>query len=144
MWGKGSPRFEGRSVVVEEAMCYPRPLQAHVPIWVGGSGERKTLRLVAELADACNLFGEPDVVRRKVDVLHRHCEEVGRDPATIEVSHLSTVLVGRDRTRGRRRSSIGCGRSVVRPSASPVTSTPARSTITSPGSSATASPASAR
>jgi F420-dependent oxidoreductase-like protein len=97
MWGKGSPRFDGRTVVVEEAMCYPRPLQAHVPIWVGGSGERKTLRLVAELADACNLFGEPDVVRRKVDVIHRHCEDVGRDPATIEVSHLSTVLVGRDR-----------------------------------------------
>lgn len=97
MWGKGSPRFEGRSVVVEEAMCYPRPLQAHVPIWVGGSGERKTLRLVAELADACNLFGDPDVVRRKVDVLHRHCEDVGRDPTTIEVSHLSTVLIGRDR-----------------------------------------------
>jgi F420-dependent oxidoreductase-like protein len=97
MWGKGSPRLNGRTVVVEEAMCYPRPLQAHVPIWVGGSGERKTLRLVAELADACNLFGEPDVVRRKVDVLHRHCEAVGRDPATVEVSHLSTVLVGRDR-----------------------------------------------
>jgi F420-dependent oxidoreductase-like protein len=97
MWGKGSPRFEGRSVVVEEAMCYPRPLQPHVPIWVGGSGERKTLRLVAELADACNLFGDPDVVRRKVDVLHRHCADVGRDPTTIEVSHLSTVLVGRDR-----------------------------------------------
>ena len=97
MWGKGSPRFEGRTVVVEEAMCYPRPLQAHMPIWVGGSGERTTLRLVAELADACNLFGEPDVVRRKVDILRCHCEEVGRDPATIEVSHLSTVLVGRDR-----------------------------------------------
>ncbi|HEX4982986.1 MAG TPA: TIGR03560 family F420-dependent LLM class oxidoreductase [Ilumatobacteraceae bacterium] len=97
MWGKGSPRFEGRTVFVEEAMCYPRPLQAHVPIWVGGSGERKTLRLVAELADACNLFGEPDVVRRKVAILHRHCDEVGRDPAAIEVSHLSTVLVGRDR-----------------------------------------------
>jgi F420-dependent oxidoreductase-like protein len=97
MWGKGSPRFDGRTVVVEEAMCYPRALQAHVPIWVGGSGERKTLRLVAELADACNLFGEPDVVRRKVDILHRHCEELGRDPATVEVTHLSTVLVGRDR-----------------------------------------------
>ncbi len=97
MWGKGSPRFDGRTVVVEEAMCYPRPLQVHVPIWVGGSGERKTLRLVAELADACNLFGTPDVVRRKVDVLHRHCDEIGRDPATVEVSHLSTVLVGRDR-----------------------------------------------
>jgi F420-dependent oxidoreductase-like protein len=98
MWGKGSPRFEGSTIVVEEAMCYPRPLQAHVPIWIGGSGERKTLRLVAELADACNLFGAPDVVRRKVDVLRGHCEDVGRDPATVEVTHLSTVLIGRDRT----------------------------------------------
>jgi alkanesulfonate monooxygenase SsuD/methylene tetrahydromethanopterin reductase-like flavin-dependent oxidoreductase (luciferase family)/predicted kinase len=98
MWGKGSPRYEGRTVVVEEAMCYPRPLQPHVPIWVGGSGERTTLRLVAELADACNLFGEPDVVQRKVDALHRHCEVVGRDPATVEVSQLSTMLLGRDRS----------------------------------------------
>jgi alkanesulfonate monooxygenase SsuD/methylene tetrahydromethanopterin reductase-like flavin-dependent oxidoreductase (luciferase family) len=79
-------------------MCYPRPLQPHVPIWVGGSGERTTLRLVAELADACNLFGDPDVVRRKVDALHRHCEDVDRDPATVEVSQLSTMLLGRDRS----------------------------------------------
>ena len=63
---------------------------------VGGSGERRTLRLVAEGADTCNLFGEPDVVRRKVEVLSRHCEAIGRDPATISVSHLSTALVGDD------------------------------------------------
>ena len=60
MWGPGSPRFEGRTTVVAEATCYPRPLQERIPLLVGGSGERRTLRLVARHADACNLFGDPD------------------------------------------------------------------------------------
>ena len=93
MWGPGAPRFEGRTVTVSEAVCYPRPLQERVPILVGGSGERRTLRLVAQHADACNLFGDPDTVRRKVDVLHRHCEAVGRDPAAITVTHLGAARV---------------------------------------------------
>jgi len=91
MWGKGAPAYSGRTIEVAEAVCYPRPLQDHVPILVGGSGERRTLRLVAEHADACNLFGDPDTVRRKVEVLHRHCADVGRDPADIDVTVLSTA-----------------------------------------------------
>ncbi len=97
LWGKGAPQFEGTTVTLDEALCYPRPLQAHVPILVGGSGERRTLRLVARHADGCNLFGEPDVVVRKIAALARHCDEIGRDPAAIDVSHLSTVLIGTDR-----------------------------------------------
>jgi F420-dependent oxidoreductase-like protein len=89
MWGPGAPRFEGRTIVVEEATCYPRPLQERVPILVGGSGERRTLRLVARHADACNLFGDPDTVRRKVSVLHEHCAAEGRDPAAIAVTHFA-------------------------------------------------------
>src|SRR5262249_29472673 len=58
LWGPGAPAFEGRVLKVPEAMCSPRPLQEHLPILVGGSGERRTLRLVARYADACNLFGE--------------------------------------------------------------------------------------
>ncbi len=96
LWGKGSPPFEGKVVRLPETMCYPRPLQARVPVLVGGGGERRTLRLVAELADACNLTGEPDAVRHKVSVLHRHCADVGRDPADVEVTHLSTALVAPD------------------------------------------------
>ena len=96
MWGPGSPAFTGKRVEVPEATCYPRPLQARVPILVGGSGEQRTLALAARYADACNLFGDPDRVRHKVSVLHAHCESAGRDPAAVEVTHLSTALVARD------------------------------------------------
>ena len=81
---------------VPEALCYPRPLQAKVPIVVGGGGERRTLRLVARYADGCNIIGDVPVVRRKLEVLRGHCADAGRDPSTIEVTQLSTTLVGRD------------------------------------------------
>jgi F420-dependent oxidoreductase-like protein len=91
MWGKGARAYTGRTIEVTEAVCYPRPLQEKVPILVGGSGERRTLRLVARHADACNLFGDPATVRRKVEVLHRHCATEGRDPADVAVTILSTA-----------------------------------------------------
>jgi F420-dependent oxidoreductase-like protein len=97
LWGPGSPAFDGKVLHVPEALCYPRPLQDRVPLLVGGSGERRTLRLVARHADATNLFGDPATVAAKVAALHRHCRDVGRDPAEIEVTHLGDVLVGRDR-----------------------------------------------
>jgi F420-dependent oxidoreductase-like protein len=96
MWGPGAPSFEGRMIRVPEAMCYPRPLQERIPILVGGGGETRTLRLVARHADMCNLFGDGATVRHKLEVLHRHCESEGRDPAEIEVTHLSQVLIGED------------------------------------------------
>lgn len=91
MWGKGNPAFTGQVVSVPDTTCYPRPVQDRIPILIGGSGEKKTLRLVAQYADACNLFGEPKMIERKLRVLHAHCAEVGRDPAEIEVTHLGTV-----------------------------------------------------
>jgi F420-dependent oxidoreductase-like protein len=97
LWGPGSPAFDGRVVKVPEAICYPRPLQERVPIMVGGSGERRTLRLVAQHADACNLFGDAATVRHKVEVLHRHCDSVDRDPSEVRVTQLSTALTGRTR-----------------------------------------------
>jgi len=62
----------------------PLPVQPHLPIMIGGSGEKKTLRTVAKYADMWNAMGTVDVMRHKVDVLRRHCEEVGRDPGEIE------------------------------------------------------------
>jgi F420-dependent oxidoreductase-like protein len=93
MWGPGSPSFEGRTIAVGEAICYPRPLQERVPILVGGSGERRTLKLVARYADACNLFGDVDNVKRKLAILREHCAAEGRDPETVEVTHLAPARV---------------------------------------------------
>ena len=93
MWGKGTPRFDGRTITVPAATCYPRPLQDHVPILVGGSGEQRTLRLVARCADMCNLFGDAAAVRRKVGVLREHCEREGRDPDEVTITNLSEAAV---------------------------------------------------
>ncbi len=94
VWGKGAPAFQGEHLEVKEALSYPRPLQDHVPIILGGGGERRTLRLAAKYADACNVFGDAETVRHKADVLRRHCVDLDRDPAEVAVTQLSTVLIG--------------------------------------------------
>jgi F420-dependent oxidoreductase-like protein len=93
MWSGSDEPFDGRHYQLERAICRPLPLaQPHPPIMVGGNGERKTLRLVAEYGDACNLLNVgPAAVRRKLDILRAHCERAGRDYETIERTHLSTV-----------------------------------------------------
>lgn len=96
MWGPGNKPFEGRKLYVPDTTCYPRPLQERLPVIVGGGGERRTLRLAALYADAANVFGDEATVRRKADVLRRHCADVGRDPGEVRLSHLSTVLIGAD------------------------------------------------
>ena len=113
LWGKGSPPFEGATFSAPELACYPRPIQEHIPILVGGSGERRTLRLAAEHADACNVFGKPTMVQRKVEVLRGHCAEVGRDPADVEVTHLVEALVAPDRRTLRERVERLRGRSTT-------------------------------
>ena len=93
LWGPGSPAFAGTVLTVPEAACYPRPLQEHVPIVLGGSGEKRTLRLAALYADAANVFGDAATVRHKAAVLRAHCADAGREVA---LTHLSTTLVGDD------------------------------------------------
>jgi F420-dependent oxidoreductase-like protein len=86
MWSDDDGPFEGEHYRLAETICSPQPVQRpRPPILIGGSGEQKTLRLVARYADACNLFGtDPSVVAHKLDVLARHCEAEHRDPADIE------------------------------------------------------------
>jgi F420-dependent oxidoreductase-like protein len=86
MWSDNDGPYEGKHFQLAETVCVPPPVQQpHPPILIGGSGERKTLRLVAQYADACNLFGEsPDVVRHKLEVLRGHCDDLGRDYDAIE------------------------------------------------------------
>lgn len=86
MWSDDDGPYHGKHHQLAETICSPRPLSSPRPrILIGGGGEKKTLRLVARYADACNLFASsPDEVARKLDVLARHCEAEGRDPATID------------------------------------------------------------
>jgi len=77
---------DGRFYHFRDALCEPRPIQAHLPILVGGSGPKKTLRTVAERADAWNTSGTLDEVRAKLDILDDHCAAVGRDRATIDMT----------------------------------------------------------
>ncbi len=87
MWSDDDGPFEGRHYQLAETLCSPPPLSRPRPrILIGGGGERKTLRLVAQYADACNFFGGLEEVAHKVDVLRRHCEDVDRDPNEIEVT----------------------------------------------------------
>ena len=67
-----------------------------VPIMIGGGGERKTLRLVAQYADATNVFGGPEQIHHKYEVLREHCEAVGRNYDEIERSNLQTIYLDRD------------------------------------------------
>jgi F420-dependent oxidoreductase-like protein len=97
MFRDDRPSFAGRYYRVQEARNVPRPLQSGgPPIMVGGSGERRTLRLVARYADLCNVSGGPDTVRHKLEVLRRHCSEVGRDPDEITTTRLGTLVLTPD------------------------------------------------
>ena len=87
MWSGKTGTFDGKHYQLAETLCSPLPVSQPRPrILIGGSGEKKTLRLVAQYADACNIFGGPEDVAQKVDVLRRHCSDVGRDPNEIEVT----------------------------------------------------------
>ncbi len=94
--------FNGRHYRAERLLNSPQSLsRPRVPIMVGGGGEKKTLRLVAQHADACNVFGAPEAIARKYAILAEHCAAVGRDPDEIERSTLQNVRVGPD---GRART----------------------------------------
>jgi F420-dependent oxidoreductase-like protein len=81
----------------------PRPLQAHLPIMIGGAGERKTLRIVAGYADIWNAFGTPETLAHKEEVLRTHCAQVGRDPATIERSVGCKIVIRSTEDAARAR-----------------------------------------
>jgi F420-dependent oxidoreductase-like protein len=85
MWSETYANFEGNFYQIKGAINEPKGVQKpHIPIWVGGGGEKVTLRLVAKYADACNIGGiNPDWYRRKFDIVRQHCEDVGRDYSSI-------------------------------------------------------------
>jgi F420-dependent oxidoreductase-like protein len=92
MWSANHGPYRGKHYQLEEPLCSPQPLsRPHPPIMVAGGGEKKTLRLVAQYADACNLYGPPETVRAKLAILRQHCEALGRDYSSIEKTTLGTL-----------------------------------------------------
>ena len=95
MWTEEpSASFNGKYYQIHNAYCNPKPIQKpSPPILVGGSGERKTLKIVAKYADACNLFGSIETVRKKLNILKEHCKSVGRDYDSILKTKLGAIVV---------------------------------------------------
>ena len=95
MFTEESPSFQGTYYSIVEAFNRPRPIRPDgIPILIGGGGERRTLGLVAQYADACNVGAAGDAARAKIDALARHCDELGRDIDSINKTLLRTVVIG--------------------------------------------------
>jgi F420-dependent oxidoreductase-like protein len=93
----------GKHHSTSNVLNIPQPLRGDIPILVGGSGERKTLRLVAKYADGCNVFGDVERVRHLMGVLRGHCDDVGRDPAEIAKTRNGVVFCAPTREEAQRK-----------------------------------------
>jgi F420-dependent oxidoreductase-like protein len=102
MWsGKDGP-YRGKHNHLERTLCVPQPLsKPHPPILVAGVGEKKTLRIVAQYADACNIYGPVETVKAKLDILKQHCAALGRSYDTIEKTTLGTVEIASGKSTPR-------------------------------------------
>ena len=103
MWSGNEEAFNGKYYHLERLLNSPQPVQEpHPPVLIGGTGERKTLRLVAQYADACNFFARlgKDELRRKLEILRQHCASVGRPYEEIEKTTLDPIKLTRDGSEG--------------------------------------------
>jgi len=94
MWTEEQATFDGRYYHVGGAINEPKPVQKpHPPIWIGGGGEKVTLKLVAQYGDACNFNADVETVGHKLEVLREHCETVGRDyDSVLKTLEFYTIL----------------------------------------------------
>ena len=103
MFTEEEPTVEGKHHSVRDILNNPRPIRGDIPILVGGSGERKTLRLVAQYADGCNVFGDVEKVKHLMGVLEGHCETAGRDMGEITKTRNGVMWIGRTHEEAQAR-----------------------------------------
>lgn len=103
MFTNDQSSYSGEHHSIADAYNNPQPLRGDIPIVIGGSGERKTLRLVAEFGDGCNLFGGPDNAERLLGVLKGHCDDVGRDYASITKTSMAGFVVSESEAESKKR-----------------------------------------
>ena len=88
--------FSGEHYTLVDAPLSPKPVQHHMPLVIGAQGEKRTMRIAAQYADEWNCWAEPDLMRRKMAVLDRHCDDVGNDPGSIERSAAALLFLSED------------------------------------------------
>jgi F420-dependent oxidoreductase-like protein len=112
----GPVNFEGRHYQLRDAIFDPKPVQRpRPPILIGGGGEKRTLRTLARYGDIMNVAGTPEEVRRKIEVLERHCRDAGRDPAEIEKTYWGPVIVSDNPTLIDRVATLVAAGSQITP-----------------------------
>jgi len=111
MWTEDRASFKGDFYQIKNACCNPKPIQKpYPPILIGGGGEKQTLRLVAKYANACNVFGSPETVKRKFKILREHCKAIGRNYDEIVKTKLGAIVIDKDSDTVRRRVSETFGK----------------------------------
>jgi F420-dependent oxidoreductase-like protein len=105
--------FSGRYYHLVDAPNQPPPVQQPLPLLIGGGGEQRTMRIAARYADAWNAWTSPAVLAHKVEVLHRHCEELGRDPGEISVSTQAMLFLSTDEKWLAQKRNTNTGRVAV-------------------------------
>jgi F420-dependent oxidoreductase-like protein len=107
MFTEDAPSFSGVHYRVEGAKNLPRPIQPGGPkIMVGGSGEKRTLRIVARYADMCNIHGSPATIRRRLDILRNHCEDVGRDLSEVTTTRRGSLMLAATAEEAEKTSKL--------------------------------------
>jgi alkanesulfonate monooxygenase SsuD/methylene tetrahydromethanopterin reductase-like flavin-dependent oxidoreductase (luciferase family) len=99
--------FNGRYYQLDDAPLEPKPVQQHVPLLIGGGGEKVTMRIAATFADEWNVWGSPSTLRHKMSILDQHCRDIGRDPKTIKRSAQGLLMITDDREAAERVRNSG-------------------------------------
>ena len=99
--------FAGEHYRLTDAPNQPAPVQPRLPLLIGGGGEKRTMKIAARYADEWNAWTTPEVLEHKVGVLHRHCDDLGRDPAEIQVSTQALLFLSTDETWVESRRGAG-------------------------------------
>lgn len=105
--------FDGRYFKVKEAPNQPSPVQQRLPILIGGGGEKRTLRIAAKWADEWNTWSTPELLSHKMGVLHKHCDEIGRDPGEIRVSTQALMFLSTDESWLSDKRNMAAGQAVI-------------------------------
>ena len=96
LFSESKASFDGRFYQLEDASLEPKPVQQPLPLLIGGGGEKRTLRITARHADAWNVWGDVEILRHKMEILDRHCADLGRDPKAIRRTAVALLFMSDD------------------------------------------------